>query len=161
MHTAYLSLGSNLGDRELHLTSAIKLIAERAGEIRSLSDFHQTLPWGYQSEHLFLNAALIIATQLDPFELLATTQQIESELGRERDTNFPDTNTRTYRDRPIDIDLLLYDDQIINAPQLTVPHPLMTERLFVLDPLSEIAPLVRHPLLKLSIIELRNLLCNN
>lgn len=161
MPTAYLSLGSNLDDRQLHLTSAIKLIAERTGEIRSLSAFHRTLPWGYHSEHLFLNAALNLETQLNPFELLATTQQIESELGRERSTNSPHTNTRIYRDRPIDIDLLLYDDQIINTPQLTVPHPLMTERLFVLEPLSEIAPLVRHPLLKLSIIELRNLLCNN
>jgi 2-amino-4-hydroxy-6-hydroxymethyldihydropteridine diphosphokinase len=161
MPTAYLSLGSNLGDRELHLTSAINLIAERAGEIQSLSDFHRALPWGYHSEHLFLNAALSIETQLNPFELLSTTQRIERELGREHSTNSPHTNSRIYRDRPIDIDLLLYDNQIINTPQLTVPHPLMTERLFVLEPLSEIAPLVRHPLLKLSIIKLRDLLCNN
>ena len=129
----YLSLGSNLGDREQTLHRAIALIGERIGTVQRVSSFIETEPWGFQSEHPFLNAACMVLTKLSPMQCLEATQQIERELGRR-------TKSRDgiYHDRPIDIDLLLYGNLHLSTPTLTLPHPRMLERDFVMIPLREI-----------------------
>ena len=131
----YLSLGSNLGDREDMLRRAITLIEERVGAVQRVSSFIETEPWGFESEHPFLNAAVMVQTTLSPIECLDRTQQIERELGRKSKSR-----DGKYHDRPIDIDLLLYGDQTVSTPRLTIPHPLMQERDFVMIPLREILP---------------------
>ena len=133
MHTVYLSLGSNLGDKEQNLASAISEIARRIGDITAQSAFLETEPWGFDSDNTFLNAAVCLETQLSPYELLHTTQQIERDLGRKQKSE-----QGVYHDRIIDIDILLYDDLHIQTPELTIPHPLMQQRDFVLIPLKEI-----------------------
>lgn len=133
MHTVYISLGSNLGDKEQNLTSAISEIARRIGDITAQSAFLETEPWGFDSDNAFLNAAVCVETQLSPYELLHTTQQIERDLGR-----IQKSEQGLYHDRIIDIDILLYDDLHIQTPELTIPHPLMQQRDFVLIPLKEI-----------------------
>ena len=130
----YLGLGTNLGDKEANLHTAVQQINMRIGKVTSLSAFYVTAPWGFSSEHSFLNA---------PFEVLEKTQSIERDLGRTKKS--VDGN---YSDRLIDIDLLLYGDLILDTPALTLPHPLMHERRFVMEPLAEIAPKVVHPVLK-------------
>ena len=134
MHTVYLSLGTNLGDKEQNLLSAITEIGRRIGPIRTQSAFLSTEPWGFESENTFLNAAVCVETDLSPLALLDETQQIERDMGRTQKT------TVSYHDRIIDIDILLYDDLHINTPRLTIPHPLMYKRDFVLIPLREILP---------------------
>ncbi len=148
MAISYLGLGSNLGNRRKQLITAMALLAERAGDILAFSAFHETEAWGFVSENRFLNAAVKLQTGLPPLALLHTTQQIERELGRTQKSD------GTYHDRPIDIDILLYDDLIFEAPELVLPHPLMHERKFVMEPLAEIAPLTVHPLLKERIIDI-------
>ena len=135
VHTVYLSLGTNLGDKEQNLLSAITEIDRRIGPVRAQSAFLSTEPWGFESEHAFLNAAVCVETELSPNALLRATQQIERDMGRTRKSV-----DGKYHDRIIDIDILLYDDLHINTPKLTIPHPLMYERDFVLIPLREILP---------------------
>jgi 2-amino-4-hydroxy-6-hydroxymethyldihydropteridine diphosphokinase len=137
MHEVYLSLGSNQGDREQLLNRAIRLIDERVGEVTRQSSFLETEPWGFQSDHKFLNAAVCCQTEKTPREVLLLTQQIERDLGRHKDVNCKSPN-RQYVDRPIDIDILLYDDWKVNEPDLKIPHPLMRQRDFVMIPLKEI-----------------------
>ena len=145
----YLGLGTNLGDKELNLRVALQKIEERIGKIISLSAFYATAPWGFSSENSFLNAAVCVETTLLPLQVLEETQRIERELGRtEKSVN------GLYADRLIDIDLLLYDDRVMDAEGLILPHPLMTERRFVMEPLSEIAPDVVHPVLHKTMKEL-------
>ena len=133
MHTVYLSLGSNLGDKEQNLASAISEIARRIGDITAQSALLETEPWGFDSENTFLNAAVRVETELSPLDLLHATQQIEQDLGRTHKSQHGQ-----YHDRIIDIDILLYDDLHIQTPELTIPHPLMQQRDFVLIPLKEI-----------------------
>lgn len=133
IHRVFLSLGSNLGDRQAHLNKAIELIAERIGEVVRQSSFIETEPWGFESENRFLNGAILVETTLMPRQLLKATQKIERELGRKRKSS-----SGVYHDRPIDIDILLYDDLTIDEPDLKIPHPLMHERDFVMIPLREI-----------------------
>ena len=145
----YLGLGTNLGDKEQNLRMSIKKIVERIGNVVSLSAFYATAPWGFSSENSFLNAAVCVETTLLPLQVLEETQRIERELGRtEKSVN------GLYADRLIDIDLLLYDDRVMDAEGLILPHPLMTERRFVMEPLSEIAPDVVHPVLHKTMKEL-------
>ena len=132
-HLVYFSLGSNLGNKRENLNKAIKLMEEQIGVLLRQSAFLETEPWGFQSDNSFVNAAICMETELDPFEVLAKTQEIERELGR----TLKSTNGE-YHDRIIDIDILLYDDLHINTPQLTIPHPLMEQRDFVMIPLREI-----------------------
>lgn len=132
-----MSLGSNLGDREDMLRRAIALIEERVGAVQRVSSFIETEPWGFESEHPFLNAAVMVLTTLSPIECLDATQQIERELGRKKKSK-----DGIYHDRPIDIDLLLYGDLKLSTPRLTIPHPHMYERDFVMIPLREIMPSV-------------------
>lgn len=136
----YFSLGTNLGDKEQHLNDAVQKIEERIGERVSLSAFYATAPWGFSSENSFLNAAACFETSLSPLEILVQTQSIERELGRASKSI-----EGVYADRVIDIDLLLYNDLVFTSPNLILPHPWMSERLFVLEPLAEIAPEMIHP----------------
>jgi len=141
VHTVYLSLGTNLGDKEHNLLSAITEIERRIGPVRAQSAFLSNEPWGFESENTFLNAAVCVETELSPNALLRVTQQIERDMGRtEKSTINGQQSTVTYHDRIIDIDILLYDDLHINTPKLTIPHPHMYERDFVLIPLREILP---------------------
>ena len=155
MAIAYLALGTNIGNSRRNMITAAALLAERVGDVLALSGFYETEPWGFQSENTFLNAALRLETSLSPLELLKATQQIEVEMGRTQKSN------GTYHDRIIDIDILLYDDLILQTPELTLPHPLMQDRRFVMEPLLEIAPSVVHPVFKKTIVSLireRNIL---
>ena len=144
MHQVYLALGSNLGDRNAYLERAISLINERVGEVLRRSSFIETEPWGFKSSHRFLNGVILCATQLSPRELLKATQQIERELGKTRkhatvrQLSTLTSQLSTYKDRPIDIDILLYDDLTVDEPDLKIPHPLMHQRDFVMIPLNEI-----------------------
>lgn len=149
MAIAYLGLGTNIGNKRRNMITAAALLAERVGDVLALSGFYETEPWGFESENFFLNAAVKLKTSFSPLELLQITQQIEKELGRAEKSN------GVYHDRIIDIDILLYDDEVLQTPELTLPHPLMHERKFVMDPLVEIAPFVVHPVLKERIIDLK------
>lgn len=133
MHTVYLSLGSNLGDRKATMRRAIGLLNERAGSVDRQSSFIETEPWGFESTHKFLNMCVRLLTTLSPEQLLLATKQIERELGRTQKS----VNGQ-YHDRPIDIDILMYDDVQIDSNDLTLPHPHMQEREFVMKPLREI-----------------------
>lgn len=139
VHTVYLSLGTNLGDKEQNLLTAIAEIGRRIGPIKAQSAFLATEPWGFESENTFLNAAIRIETNLSPIALLDETQQIERDMGRTQKSSANcQLSTVNYQDRIIDIDILLYDDLHIDTPRLTIPHPLMQQRDFVLIPLKEI-----------------------
>ncbi len=137
----YLSLGSNLGNKERNLRMAIRLIGSVMGKVEQVSSFHLTDPWGFTSDHPFLNAAVGVDTTLDPLRALRTAQSIERQLGRTSRTE-----DGRYADRLIDIDLLMWDDLVVDLPELVIPHPLMHLRSFVLLPLAEIAPDAVHPL---------------
>lgn len=141
MAIAYIGLGTNIGHKRRNMITAAALLAERVGDVLALSDLYETEPWGFASENTFLNAALILETSYSPVELLGATQQIEREMGRMEKSN------GVYHDRIIDIDLLMYDDRVVQTPELTLPHPLMQERKFVMEPLAEIASAVVHPVL--------------
>jgi len=156
MAKAYLGLGTNLGNRRKQLLNTINHLSEKAGNISAFSDFYKTTPWGYLSPHPYLNAAVRLETSLSPYELLAVTQQIERELGRTIKSE-----NRHYADRTIDIDMLMYDECILQTPDLVLPHPLLHQRLFVLQPLAEIAPDLLHPIFHKTITALyHNLLVN-
>lgn len=134
----YFSIGTNLGEKEKNLRIAVSKIQERVGKVISLSAFYATEPWGFASEHSFLNAALGVDTDFSPHEVLHITQEIEREMGR----TLKSVNG-VYHDRVIDIDLLLgFEDDgtpiVIDIPDLKLPHPLMQERDFVMKPLREI-----------------------
>ena len=150
MAKVYVSLGTNLGDKEANLHHAVRLIQDRIVEVTSLSSFYTTEPWGFTSPNTFLNAAACIETSLSPHEALAVTQQIERELGR-----LKKSSKGIYSDRLIDIDLLLWDNLVLDTPDLVLPHPLMTQRDFVMDPLVEIAPDVIHPIFHRALKELK------
>ena len=145
----YLGLGTNLGDKEQNLRMSVQKIEERIGKIVSLSAFYVTAPWGFASDNSFLNAVVCVETPLRPLEVLKETQAIERELGRTSKSM-----GGVYSDRLIDIDLLLYGDTIMDEEGLILPHPLMVERRFVMEPLAEIAPDVMHPVLHKTMKEL-------
>jgi len=128
---AALGLGSNLGDRRAHLEAAIGGL-RRLGEVLAVSAFRETAPQGGPPQPPYLNAAVVLETARTPGELLAATREIEAAAGRER--------TVRWGPRTLDVDLLLCDDRIVDEPGLRVPHPRLAERLFVLEPLAEIAP---------------------
>lgn len=151
MPKLYLSLGSNEGDREQLLRSAIDAIGRLIGPVDGISPLVETEPWGFESPHPFVNAALSVETSLPAMDVLERTQTIERQLGRRRKSI-----AGRYEDRPIDIDLLLYGDLVLTSERLTLPHPLLPERLFVLEPLAEIAPQILHPTLGKTIQTLRD-----
>ena len=139
MALIYLGLGSNLGDKAANLNEAILQIREKVGTVLKQSSFHASEAWGYLSENEFLNAAVLVDTVLNPFDLLRTTQEIEKTMGRQHKT------VNEYADRIIDIDILFYDREIIDCETLKIPHPLIPVRQFVVAPLTEIAPDFVHP----------------
>ncbi|WP_396590615.1 2-amino-4-hydroxy-6-hydroxymethyldihydropteridine diphosphokinase [Allomuricauda sp. R78024] len=145
---AYLSLGSNLGNRYLTLQKAIFSIQKKAGEVLALSSVYENPAVGFEGED-FLNACMVIITELPPTELLKTLLQIERDFGRERNTQ------DNYQSRTLDIDIILYGNEIIHTSELDIPHPRMDSRNFVLKPLADIAPQYYHPFLNKDI---RNLL---
>ena len=130
---AYLSLGTNLGDKRKNIAEAINNIGELVGDVVRQSALYETEPWGFRSDNRFVNAAVCVDTQLSPRRLLEVTQRIEREMGRTLKSDGGE-----YHDRIIDIDILLYGDQHIDEPDLKIPHPLMHERDFVMTPLNEI-----------------------
>lgn len=134
----YLSLGANLGAREATINQAVHLISQQAGTLIQRSAFFYSQPWGFESEHEFCNLCICIDTPLAPLDLLHTLQSIEIHLGRHRPTS--STITNRYHDRPIDIDIILYEDVELHTPELTIPHPLYRQRDFVLIPLRELLP---------------------
>ncbi len=148
MPTAYLCLGSNLGDREKNLIRALSLLSTEVN-LDKASSVYETEPVGYKEQPLFLNLACQVTTNLNPWELLHLAKAIENKMGRisGKQINAP---------RPIDIDILFYNKQIINSKNLTVPHPRLAKRAFVLIPLSEIAAELMHPQLGKSIAALVN-----
>lgn len=143
-----LSIGTNIGNRKQNIKNAVKALDE-IGKVTTISPIYSSEPWGFESENGFYNIALIIETSLSPLELLKETQRIEKELGRTAKT------TTAYADRIIDIDIIDYNNQIINTQTLTLPHSLMHKRNFVLYPLTDIAPNWQHPTLKLTALELK------
>ena len=146
MPRAYLSIGSNLGDRINYINKAIEKLKQNNIKIIKSSNIIETEPYGYKEQGKFLNMAVEIDSDLEPFELMKLISRIESELGRIR--------TVRWGPRVIDIDIIFYDSLIINEPDLKIPHPDMQNRFFVLKPLQEIAPDFVHPVLKKTITEL-------
>ena len=143
--TVYLSLGSNLGDRRANLGNAIgKLL--NLGNLLAVSSFYETEPVEFTDQPWFLNCAVALQTELSPQDYLSEIMAIEKEMGRQRD--------QPKGPRIIDIDVLLFGKMVLRTPQLTIPHPAMQQRRFVLEPLAEIAPEVQHPELKKTIQEL-------
>ena len=139
MSLVYLGLGSNLGDKEQNLNDAVLEVSMNVGSVVKLSAFYTSEPWGFNSENVFLNAVVLLDTNLSPFEVLSNVQLIEKKLGREA------KSVAGYEDRLIDIDILLYDSLVIDQPSLKIPHPLLLKRNFVLIPLVEIAPDLEEP----------------
>lgn len=133
LHKVYLSLGSNLGDSEKNILKAIELIDKNVGRVVGRSSLIETRPWGFSSSNNFINAAVCCETNLSPRRLLQTTQGIERFMGRQEKSHDGE-----YKDRVIDIDILLYDELKVDEPDLKIPHPLMWKRDFVVKPLSEI-----------------------
>lgn len=134
-HTVYFSLGTNLGDKEKNIQEALGKIEEQIGSLVRQSALYVTEPWGFRSDNTFVNACACYKTTLSPLQILALTQEIERKMGRTRKSS-----DGQYHDRIIDIDILLYDDISLHTDELTIPHPLMQEREFVMKPLSEILP---------------------
>jgi 2-amino-4-hydroxy-6-hydroxymethyldihydropteridine diphosphokinase len=150
--TVYLSLGTNLGDRESNLRTAIAKLGE-LGEVVAVSSFYETEPVDVTNQPWFLNCAVALRTELMPKLFLSKMLGIEQQMGRRR--------TQAKGPRNIDIDILLFGNSVISAPQLDVPHPAMHQRRFVLEPLAEIAPEVRHPVFRRSMRELLQALPHN
>ncbi|HSK43098.1 MAG TPA: 2-amino-4-hydroxy-6-hydroxymethyldihydropteridine diphosphokinase [Candidatus Binatia bacterium] len=142
----YLSLGSNLGDRDKYLREAISRLRQ-LGVISQISAFYETQPVEVQNDQpWFLNCALAMETELMPLEFLSRMLAVEQSMGR--------TRTEPKGPRTIDVDILLFGDDVLDTPELTVPHPAMHQRRFVLEPLAEIAPVLVHPVLKRTVREL-------
>ena len=137
----FLSLGTNLGNKQENLQIAIQHIAKKVGKVIAQSSVIETEPWGFVSENTFLNMVIKVETSLSPLTILKEAQKIEKLMGRVEKTN------NVYQDRIIDIDIILYDNVILDTPELKLPHPLFHQRDFVLKPLCEIAPEFIHPIL--------------
>ncbi len=144
-HTVYLALGSNLGDRLANLKQAIAALPPQM-EVKAKSSVYETPPWGYEDQPKFLNQVIKAKTYLDPEPLLKHLKRLEVALGRQE--SFPNGP------RLIDMDILFYDDLVLNSPALVIPHPRLHERGFVLLPLMEIAPDLIHPVNKKSVREM-------
>ncbi len=141
-HTIFLLLGSNIHPRTVYLKKAIELIGNSLGEIMSVSSVYESEPWGFETSVAFLNRVVCVESTFESLEILKKTQEIERLLGRTTKTN------GVYVDRTLDIDLLFFDDEIIDLPELTVPHAQIANRRFTLMPMAEVDPTKIHPVLK-------------
>jgi len=150
MSLVYLGLGTNLGDKTHNLNASIGALALEIGSVLSVSSFYASKPWGFESVNEFMNGVVLVETSLSPFEVLAKTQQIERNMGRTV------KSTGNYEDRIIDIDILLFDNLIMDQPTLIIPHPLLAKRDFVIIPLAELAHDLVHPVLGKSMEVLRD-----
>jgi len=148
MMKVFLSLGSNLGNRQTNLSKAINEIDENVGRVISFSGVYETEAWGFESNDNFLNQVIVVMTDVEPFQLIDDLLDIEKTMGRKRN------DYRKYESRIIDIDILFYGEEIISEENLKIPHPLLHERKFILEPLNEIAPDLIHPILCKSISKL-------
>ena len=146
MNTVYIQLGSNITGRRSFITRSIQQIEKNIGEIIATSSVFETTPWGSENQNNFLNSVIKIKTPFDAFKVLRKSQEIENNLGRKR--------IKKWGKRTIDIDILFYNNEIINTDNLNIPHPLIHQRKFVLIPLSEIAPNYIHPMLKKNVSNL-------
>lgn len=151
VHRIFFGFGSNLGDKERNIECAYEKIEKRIGNIVSRSAFYVSKPQGFKSAHLFVNSACEVLSEMDIDDIFSMTQLIEKEIGRTKKSH-----NGNYSDRIIDIDLLLADNLIINAPKLTIPHPRLHQRKFVLEPLAEIVPDTIHPVFHKTILQLKN-----
>lgn len=150
LHTAILSFGGNLGNVKKLFSEAAEMLGDHS-EVHAVSSYYETEAWGMADAPSFLNQVIILNTKLLPAELMGRLLDIEKKLGRIRDSN----NKEGYRSRPIDIDILFYDDLVISEKDLEIPHPRLHLRKFVLEPLNEIVPEWIHPVFKKSIRKLR------
>ncbi|MBK1809182.1 2-amino-4-hydroxy-6-hydroxymethyldihydropteridine diphosphokinase [Clostridium sp. YIM B02505] len=151
---AFIALGSNKGDKNYNLLTALEIISKSGHtKVNKVSNFITTEPWGYENQEKFLNGAAEISTILSPRELIDYLLQVESELKRERIIK--------WGPRTIDLDVLIYDDVISSDEHIVIPHPRMHERLFVIEPLAEIAPYEFHPILRKRIYEIKEHLLSN
>lgn len=148
MHTTYIGLGSNLGDKCRNLRRAMQAIAHSGvGRITAVSGFYRTMPVDYLAQDWFLNAVIQVETALSPLELLERVKTIEAQLGRA-------ASSIRFGPRPIDLDILLFDQQVVDHPTLIIPHPRMHKRRFVLKPFCDIRPHIIHPVLNVTVGEL-------
>ena len=155
-HSLVVLTGCNIEPKQELLIRAAELLHERVGRVVAHSDIYFTEAWGFEADELFANMALELQTELEPLEVLDLTQSIEQELGRDRvkELAAKATSGERYCSRTMDIDLMFYDDEVIQSERLTIPHPLMQEREFALRPMAEIAPERLHPTLGKTIAEL-------
>ncbi len=156
MAQSYIILGSNSSDKQECLSRAIALLGQMVGKVQTASSLYESPAWGYESENSYLNQTLLVETELSPLALLDITQEIETMLGRTSKTV-----DGVYLDRPIDIDILYYDNEVVELPQLQIPHPRIYVRRFVLEPLAEIAADFIDPTKQKSIAQLLEQCCDN
>jgi 2-amino-4-hydroxy-6-hydroxymethyldihydropteridine diphosphokinase len=148
MHKAFIALGSNLGDKRKNIEIAIEKIKEKGIKILKVSSIIETEPYGYKDQDSFLNAVCLVETSLDAFSLLRVLLNIEEEMGRKRIFKWGPRN--------IDLDIIFYDDLVIESEELIIPHPDAHNRTFVMGPISEIEPDFVHPVLKRKVIDIYN-----
>ena len=141
--SVFILIGSNLGERELLVTQACRMMGERCGELVAKSRLYESEPWGFEAEHWFLNQVVEVKTTMQPDELMKTLLSIERELGRDRSVPH-----EGYVSRPMDLDILYYGEKIVDTEMVKAPHPRLHERRFTLLPLCDVAPDLVHPVLK-------------
>jgi 2-amino-4-hydroxy-6-hydroxymethyldihydropteridine diphosphokinase len=149
MELSYLILGGNIGDRLDYLHQGVELLSRDAGRITAKSSIYESEPWGFDDPHWFLNRVVAVETDLAPLTLLDCIQKIELTLNRTRIDNV------RYAARTIDIDILFYGNHAINLPELIIPHPKIADRMFVLQPMTELAPDFIHPVLHRTMASLK------
>ncbi|MEA1886390.1 MAG: 2-amino-4-hydroxy-6-hydroxymethyldihydropteridine diphosphokinase [Bacteroidota bacterium] len=147
MGEVYLGLGTNIGDRAENLAAARQSLSKHSIDILSISPVYISEPWGFKSNNDFYNQVIEVKTDVDPYDLLDIIQETENKMGRKR-------RMKGYSDRIIDIDILFYDNEIISSKPLIIPHPLLHKRMFVLQPMADIAPGLIHPVFNKTIAEL-------
>ncbi|WP_046755100.1 2-amino-4-hydroxy-6-hydroxymethyldihydropteridine diphosphokinase [Kordia jejudonensis] len=147
LHTTYISIGSNVGDRRAHLQNAVQKLSKEIGRVLKVSPIYETPSWGFEGDD-FYNACLCVSTEMSPAEVMTKILEIEASLGRIRN------DKKGYQNRTIDIDIIFYEDEIIDSTLVKLPHPLAHERKFVMQPLCDIAPSKIHPTYKKTVAQL-------